>query len=287
MNRRLTAVLLVIVAVFAGVSAKSAALKDPKAIIKKAKDRALSLNSYSYTYIKEGWDFEMDKTAEQTKSVAGDVAKNPLAKKYSNQVNEVDTSKAKFMKYNVDIKFMKPYSVQMKITQSDYVPSLLKDAVLTFRSDKDDKVFYVKPRISPLGIKRAIDSASGNFLYTPLFINFMKIDGLMKDAAPVLEGTAKVDGRNAYKIAFNFPGAKDPKRHPVDYDKWNIPKSVQWKYKEEIDEFARGNVGKVVYFFDVDTFDLLRSDCLQKNGKEYFHKEWKNFKTNNLSESDF
>ena len=261
-------------------------LTDPKDIISKAKARMIGLDSYSFQMIKEGWDFEMDKTADQTKSLTGEAKGSFLAKKYADNVKSVD-SKSKYMKYDITYKFKKPYLVQMFVKQSDYLPSVLQQSTYTYRPDKDDKVFYVKAKYVPLGIKRGTETVSGNYFYTTLPINYMKIDSLMKTVKPALEGTVKINGRDAYKIVFDFPKGKAIKCYPPNYDNWGIPKAVQWRFKEEIDEFSRGNISKLVYYFDVETLDLVASDLFQANGDKYFHKEWKDIKVNNLKESDF
>jgi hypothetical protein len=276
--------LVLFVNVFAFSATKQ--LTDPKDIIAKAKTRMLGLDSYSFDMIKEGWDFEMEKTAEQTRSLTGEAKDSFIAKKYANNVKNVDT-KAKYMKYDISYKFKKPYLVQMFVKKSDYLPSVLQQSTYTYRPDQDDKVFYVKAKYVPLGIKRGTETVSGNYFYTTYPMNYMKMDSLMKTIKPVLEGTEKINGRDAYKIVFNFPKGKEVKTFPPNYDTWGIPKPVQWRFKDEIDEFSRGNISKVVYFFDVETLDLVASDCLQANGEKYFHKEWKNIKVNNLKESDF
>ncbi|MFA6448432.1 MAG: hypothetical protein WCX65_03100 [bacterium] len=277
----------VCLALFANVMAFGAAkLKDPVEIIKKAKARSLSLDSYSYNCVKEGWDFEMEKTAQATNSVSGEAKGSVIAKKFAGDVKEVKTE-PKYMKYDVDFKFKKPYLVQMFIKQSDYLPSVLQKSTMTFNPLKDENNFYVKAKYVPLGIKRGTDSVSGNYFYSTMHMNYMKIDNLMKNMKPVLAGIEKINGRDAYKIVFNFPKDKKIKPSPVNYDTWGVPKQVVWRFKDEIDEFSRGNISKVVYFFDVDTLDMVASDCLQANGEKYFHKEWRDFKVNNLKESDF
>jgi hypothetical protein len=272
---------------FANVYAFGAAkLKDPVEIIKKAKAHVMSLDSYSFNMVKDGWDFEMEKTAEATNSVSGEAKNNVFAKKYTKDVKSVDV-KPKFMKYNINFKFMKPYLVQMFIKQSDYLPSMLQQSTMTYNPNKDDKVFYVKAKYVPMGIKRGTETVSGNFFYTTYDINYMKMESLMKTIKPVLEGTVKVNGREAYKIVFNFPKDKKIKNYPPNYSEWGVPKPTQWRFDAEIDEFSRGNISKLVNYFDVETLDLVQSDCFQANGESYFHKEWKDIKVNNLKESDF
>lgn len=286
MRRRSVLWVLVCVAFFASAALGAGELKDPKQIIAKSKEKTLSYDSYSFTFIKQGWDFEMEKTAEQTKALSGEASKSVLTKKFTGDVDKVDT-KAKYMKYNCDVKFKKPYLESMYIRQSDYLPSVLQQSTMTYRPDKDDKVFYVKAKYVPMGIKRGTETTSGNFFYSTMPMNYMKIDSLMKNIKPVLAGIEKIDGKDAYKIVFDFPKDKKIKTDPVNYDTWGIPKPVQWRFKDEIDEYSRGNISKVIYYFDVETLNMVQSDCLQANGKEYFHKEWKNWKVNNLKESDF
>ncbi len=276
----------VCVSLFVNAAVFGAQLKDPKEIIEKAKARSLGLDSYSFSMYKEGWDFEMEKTAESTKQLTGEAKGSFIAKKYADNVKSVDSG-AKYMKYEMDYKFKKPFLVQMYVKKSDYLPSVLQQSTYTYRPDKDDKVFWVKAKYVPMGIKRGTDTVSGNFFYSTMHMNYMKMDNLMKEIKPVLEGIEKVKDKEAYKIVFNFPKDKKIKTAPVNYDKWGIPKPVQWRFKDEIDEFSRGNISKVVYFFDVETLDLVASDCFQANGEKYFHKEWTNIKTNNLTEDDF
>ncbi len=79
-------------------------LKDPKEIIQKAKARSLGLDSYSFSMYKEGWDFEMEKTAESTKQLTGEAKDSFIAKKYADNVKSVDAG-AKYTKYEIDFKF--------------------------------------------------------------------------------------------------------------------------------------------------------------------------------------
>jgi hypothetical protein len=289
MMRKMMKAAVVCVAMVMCVSAMAQQLKDPKQIIAKAKDRAMGLDSYSFTVTKEGWDFEMEKTAEATQSVAGEAKNSPIAGKYADKVGKVDASKPKWMTYESKYKFMKPYLVQMEIIKSDYVPSMLQGAVMTYRPDKIKKgnYFYVKPKVSPIGIKRGTDTVSGNFFYSTWHINYMKMEILEKQIAPKLEGTAKVEGRDAYKITFNFPKNKQIETYPVDLNAWGIPEPVQWRFKDEIAEFSRGNISKAVFYFDVKTLDLVQSDVFQANGESYYHRVWKDIKVNSLTKDDF
>jgi hypothetical protein len=287
-RKRISIVAVFVVAALC-VTALGQQIKDPKQIISKARERLLGLESYSYTIYKEGWDFEMEKTAEATKDVAGDAKSNPIAGKYADKVGEVDASKPKWMTYDSDYKFMKPYLVQMTINKSDYVPSMLQGATMTYRPDKIKKgnYFYVKPKISPIGIKRGTETVSGNFFYSTWYINYMKLDMLVKQFPPKLEGTKKIEGRDAYQIVFAIPKGKKIETYPVDYNAWGIPEPIQWRFKDEIGEFSRGNISKIIYFFDVKTLDLVCTDVYQANGEVYYHRVWRNIKVNNLTKDDF
>lgn len=289
MTRKVLKAAAVCVAMALCVTAPGQQLKDPKQIIAKAKERAMGLESYSFTVYKEGWDFNMEKTAEATESVAGEAKNNPVAGKYADKVDKVDASKPKWMTYESNHKYTKPYLLKMEIIKSDYVPAMLQGAVMTYRPDKIKKgnYFYVKPKISPIGIKRGTETVSGNFFYSTWHINYMKIEMLAKQIEPKLEGIAKSEGRDAYKIVFDFPQNKKIETYPVDYNAWGIPEPVQWRFRDEIGEFSRGNISKAVFYFDVKTLDMLQSDVFQANGEIYYHRVWKDIKVNHLTKDDF
>ncbi|HOO55749.1 MAG TPA: hypothetical protein PLN69_02930 [bacterium] len=270
------------------VSCLGQELTDPKEILSEAKDKMMALDSYSYYLKSEGWDFDLGKTAEKTKSLTGEASKNSLASRFTGDVEEVDASEPKWMVYEGLFKFMKPYFLQMHLEKNDYVPSILQGAVMTYRPDKKKgKYWTLKPRISPIGIKRGTETVSGSFFYSTWHLNFMKIEGLLKAKDPVLEGVEDFDGHKCYRVTFEFTGDETGAAAAGEYEKWGIPEQVQWKFNEELDEFTRGNHGKISYLFDVDELLLRKLDVKQKNGEQYYVKTWTDVKTNDLTKKDF
>ncbi len=270
------------------VTVHCADLKNPAEILKKNKARVLGLQSYSYTLVSKGWDFELDKTADATKSLTGEAKDNMLTKRFTKDVDTDKLGEPKIMKYKIDYQFMKPFYLKMKIVQSDYVPSIIIGSVMTYNPKKNPDKFTIAAKLVGIGIPRDITSESGNFTHAHFITDLVQIDNLSKDSKPILEGMETVNGRKAYKIAFKFDKKNRPKEHKVDMKAWGIPKEIQPKIKDELNAYAHDKqLGKIVYYIDAQTFDFIAKQSYLLDGKEYFRKEWQNLKTNQLSEKDF
>jgi len=278
----------IIAVMITSVAACAQKLTDPKEIIKKSKDKVMGYKSYSYVITSEGWDFDMEKTAEATKSLTGEASGNPLAKKYAGDVDQVDGSKPKWMTFQSEYEFMKPFLVQMLIVRSDYVPDMLQGATMTYRPDKKKgKSWYIKPKVSPVGIPRGTETESGNFFYSTMHVNYMKMEFVMQDRSPVLEGIEKVNGKDAYKVTFDLLKPGLPKNPRVNYDAWGLPEQTRWVFDKNMDEFSDGHSAKVSYFFDVATLYLVKLETTQKSGELHYRKVWSDWKTNHLTPKDF
>jgi hypothetical protein len=289
MKRRVIGIMVLGLLAFVLVSvARAADLKDPLDIIAKSKAKTMGLKSYSYRIVAEGWDMNVAETMKKTQALAGE-ASSKFGSKATGAAKEVAAkdTKPQYKKYNVSYKFMKPFLLQMFLTQSDYVPKILYSSLMTYRPDQDKSVWWFKLRFSPVALKRDIKSESGNFLYSGMLIHFIQMEMLGKDTKPVLQGVKKVGGRDCYVVAFVFDKKKQPKAHPVDYNKWGIPKEVRYKFQDEAPYYTKHSTGKVVYYIDKATMLISRVEDYGVDGKKLYTKEFRDFKTNNLTEKDF
>lgn len=292
MTRKLTRIsAAVLMSLVFALSARAADLKDPNEIIKKSWAKISSLNSYSYSIWAEGWETNMADIQKRNQSAAGEAA-SKFGGRAAASAKEVtaDPNKWKYMKYHTTMKFMKPYLLQMNVVQSDYVPKVIYGSLMTYRPDQDPNVFWIKLRFSPIALKRDIKSESGNILYSTVNMQFIMMDGLGQDTKPVLRGIEKVQGHDAYAVAFEFKKGQLPKKHPVNFNKWGsaIPKQVRFALEKESNFYPDlKDVSRVVYFFDKETLWLVGTEYYNVDGKKIFRKEWRDIKENSLSDRDF
>lgn len=290
MQRIVLRSLIVLISICAlAAQARSADLKDPKDIIKKSWGHINSLKSYSYTIWGEGWEKDLSDVEKRTKSATSEVA-SKYGSGIANKAGDAPKtpSKPKKMGYHVEYRFMKPFLLQMTVTQSDYVPKIIYGSLITYRPDNDPNVFWFKPRISPMAIKRDVKGESGTIFTSSMDLQFIRLDNLMKDVKPVLKGIKKVDGKDCYDVAFMLPGGKGAKVHPVDYKKWNnIPKEVRFAITKSADEFVGAQVSARHFLFDVKTLWLISSEEYDLDGNLKYTNWWRDIKENQLTDRDF
>lgn len=289
MLKRTTIVITLLMAVC--VSAFAGDLTNPKEIIKKSTDRMLAMKNFGFVIEKEGWDFNMEKTAEATKSLTGEASGSRLTKNLVKDVDQVDSTAPKWMTYKSEYKWAKPWVLWMKITQSDYVPSMLINGIMRYNYVKNKKNWSIKTPVVIVGIPRGIDTESGNFLFAGWHLNYMFLNNLAKDVEPVLEGKVKMDGKDVYKIGFHFSDAAKAKSHAKDTDfaAYGVPKELKFKYDAEIDWFVdeAARYKDVYYYIDAKTLDMVGEEVIQKNGELYYKKIWKNIRVDSLDKDEF
>jgi hypothetical protein len=283
--------LTLLVCIFTAVP-RGAELKDPKEIIKKSQDYALSIDSYSYTVYGEGWDMNPADNAKRTSAAAGEAQKFGRVAGVAGDIKEdaeknKDAEKPVYKRYKCEYKFKKPYLLQMKVIKSDYVPQIVFGSLLTYRPDNDPKVWWFKPRISPIAIKRDIASESGDLLYSVIALNYAMMDAMSKDTAPVFKGEGKMAGRDSYMIEFKFDKDKKLKPHGVDFKKFGIPKEAQDQFEKEVNGYTDGKTGRIVFYFDKETLLVVGRESFDPDDKKLGLKQWKEIKVNNLTEKDF
>jgi len=274
--------------------ARGADLKDAKQIIKKSEAYALSIDSYSYLVKGEGWDLNAAETAKRTSVVAGEASqKFGAVKDLAGDIKkDADNDKGKsepvFKRYKVLYKFKKPYLLQMNVIMSEYVPKIIYGSLMTYRPDNDPEVFWFKPKISPMAIKRPINSESGDMLYAVMSLNYAMIEAMSKDAKPVFKGIAKVNDRDAYKVEFVFDMEKKKhKPYAVNFKKFGIPKEAQKKYEDEVNGYENDPTKSVMFYFDKETLLITQRETFDEEGKLLGRKIWSDIKVNELTEKDF
>mgnify|MGYP000921238730 CR=1 FL=1 len=269
--------------------AHAADLKDPNVIIKKSWAKISSLKSYSYVVWGEGWESDLSDIEKRTKNVSSEVGDKYGSKMASKGADAPkNTGKPKKMGYHVTFKYMKPYLSQMIVDQSDYVPKIIYGSILTYRPDKDASSFTVKPKISPMPIKRDIGSESGTLLYSSMHMQFIKMELMGMDIKPVFKGVKKFEGKDCYVVAYVVPKGKKLKEHKVDFKKW---KDIPFEARPLIVKEAKGLLDKPfsskLYYFDKSTLWLVGIEEFDAAGKLRYSNWWRNIKENTLSDKDF
>jgi len=290
MMKRLVRYAAVLVSIIVSCAAVRAAdLKNPNEIIAQSLKHIDSLESYSFTVWGKGIEKDLSDLEARTKNVKGDVA-DKYGKGMANKAADApkDTGEPRKMGYHVSVKFMKPYLIQMKVDQSDYVPKIIYGSLMTYRPDNDPNVFWFKPKISPAAIKREVASESGTLLYSSMHMDFIMMELLAKDAKPVLKGTKKVDDLECYDVAFEFPGGKGIKKYDVDFGKWKeIPKEARPTVNKQAKSIFEKPVSSMHYLFDKKTLWLVGTEEYEPDGSLKYKKWWRDIKENHLSKKDF
>ena len=267
-------------------------LKDPNQIIQKSQDYALSLDSYSYHIFGEGWDMNPEENAKRTAVTAGDTLKQfkqveGIAGDIKKDAESGKNDKPVYRKYECEFKFKKPYLLQMLAIMSDYIPKIIYGSLMTYRPDKNPKVWWFKPKAIPVAVKRDINSESGDFLYSVITINYAIIEAVGAYIKPVLKGVSKMGGRDAYMIEFKFEKGKKYNPVKVDFKKWGIPKEAQKQFEKEVNGSLTGPKGKLVFYFDKQSMLIIARETFDFDGKRLSVKQWKDIKVNHLTEKDF
>ena len=261
-------------------------IRSPEELIDKVMDNYTHINSYRYTKCTEGDDTfskEREKAAKQT-------IKKEVEKEMNVKMKKMDgdetVEKPVIKKSCLSYKFMKPYLCQMVAINSDYIPKFMEGVMLTYRPDKDPKVFWAKLKFSPFALKRPITSESdgflsGNWTMTLIGMNHYRQNGVMK-----LAGREKLDGRDTYLLKFTFPDLDNIKIGKVDIAKWQAPREIAFKIKEQLDTLGKEKQSEATYWIDAERFIILKVQN-KIAGKTHWTETYRDIKINNLSKEDF
>lgn len=183
-----------------------------------------------------------------------------------------------------DYKFKKPYLCQMTIIHSDFTPAMLNGAMLTYRPDKNPKVFWVKLKYSPIAMKRAVASESGGFLSGNWTMALIVMNNYRVNGAMTLAGREKIDGRDAYLLRFTLQS--HDKIYKVNLADWQAPPEIAFKLKEQLDTLKKEKHSEATYWIDAEQFVIVKTQN-KIAGKVHWSETYTDIKLNTLTEKDF
>ncbi|HOO56193.1 MAG TPA: hypothetical protein PLN69_05170 [bacterium] len=294
MKKTASKLLFIIVAVFITWEMSFAEdISKPEEIIQKSFEYAMSLDSYSYLVLGEGWDMNPSDTANRTAVVAGEAATSfksvsGMAKDIKESAEEnSEEAKPEYKKYKCGVKFKKPFLLQMKVIMSEYVPQIIYGSLMTYRPDKNPDIFWFKPKISPMAIKRDINSESGDLLYSMMQHNYAIMESMSLNAEPALTGTKEYEGKELYQVEWAFKPDTEFKSLDVDFDKYMIHEAARTRFQNSANSYIKDDIGKMVYYFDKDNLLVVMREVYNHDGSFRSRKQWKDLKINHLKEKDF
>jgi hypothetical protein len=280
----LAALFAIVVPFFLLLRASAQTVGGPTAeyIYEKTLSTYDGINSVKYTWYAEGMDTF---TKDRQKQMSGNY--DSLAKKAG--VEQKVEVKPKLVRGKYEIKYMKPYLQQMYIIKSDFVPKIIWGTLLTYRSDKDQTVWWAKPKISPIAIKRSVekDDAGGALTsnWTVALLDWQYYRG-NSDISIQPEG--EYDGKKCYVVRFTFDWKKRPqwnhKKPP--FEKYDVPEPVKNIIWKDMLDIEKQKFSYIDYYIDKEKFWLLDSEEYI-NGKFHWRNGFRNVEVDTLTEKDF
>ncbi len=252
-------------------------------IMEKVFETYEKLKSYSYINHKKGLDTH---TKEKEQRLLSDAAK--MGKK----TDWKSGSEPQMKEGEYAIKFIKPYSLQMKIIKSDFTPSVLFGSLLTYRADKDPNVWWFKLKYSPIALKRSIESEDGDFLTQGWTKPIVGLKYQIKKAKEIkYKGEEEVNGIkcNVVEIVFNkdYQPSEEDKNEIKEYiKKLKVPKELEEDIFKGVMNKEESEMSSSQFWFDKEKNVLVKIvDYI--DGKFYWQNVYKDVQLNNVSEEDF
>ncbi len=280
-RRRVTAIAAAMFALILGAMPADSQDLTPQQILDRAITGYENVESHSYTWYAEGMDtFSKDRQKEIQSS------NQKYAKKAG--AEEVE-EEAKLVRGKYEMKFMKPYLAQMRLVKSDFVPKIGWGMLLTYRSDTNPDVWWAKPKISPMAVKRSVadDDAAGSITsnWTVVFLYMLYYS---QNAEMTLQPDAEADGHDCYVIRYNFDWEKRPEwdHKKPDFGKFGVPEQIEtliWKDMLNIEE---QKFSYIDYYIDKEKFWPRKTEEYI-NGKFHWRNTLADAKVNDLTVKDF
>jgi len=252
-------------------------------VMKKAEAAYMGLKSYSYTTNKEGLDTFAKKQAEKMQD-----ANKSLADSAGVEVEEKKTTGADKMTYAMyNVKFAKPYILQMQILRLDLAPDLVIKGKMTYNSAKDPKSWYAKLELTPAPLKRSVkkDDASG-FLTMGWSTTLLDMQNFAANGKAKYVGEEKALGQACHVIEISFGDWSKFKPITPDWKKWQIPADIQHLVKENLADPKEKKYSKVKYWISKKENFIIQVEKF-RNGKFYWRDNFTKIKTNHLTKEDF
>jgi hypothetical protein len=275
-------VMLLAVAALAWSAAPASAITADE-VIKNAVDAYMKLQSYSYTNNKEGLDTFAKKQASKMQETNKGLADSAGVK-----VEEKKTTGADKMTYAMyNIKFAKPYILQMQILRLDLAPDLVLKGKFTYNAAKDPKTWWAKLAVTPTPLKRSVkkDDASG-FLTMGWDGFLLDLQNFAANGKVKYAGTAKALGVECHVLEITFPDWNKFKPITPDFAKFKIPADIQHLVKENLADPKEKKYSSVKYWITKKDFHVIQVEKY-RNGKFYWRDTITKIKINNLKKEDF
>jgi len=241
-----------------------------------------SLESYKFTAFLEGMDTF---TKDRQKDMVGDY--KSLAKKTNTSV-EVE-EKAQMKRGLYEVKFMKPYLNQMKVVKSDFVPKLIYGTLITYRADKDPEVWWAKPKISPIAIKRSVEKDDSAGAITMNWYNvLLHLMYYSTNADLSLQPETVYEERPCYVLRVTFDWNKRPKwnHKKPDFAEFGIPGPIQEVLWKDMLEIERQKFTYIDYFIDKERLIPLKTEEYVE-GKFHWRTMFRDIAIGGLTADDF
>lgn len=270
------------------ICGSAAAAPNVKPEAKKVFDKVMStflndIDSHKYLWNIEGYD---KFSKERQKEMAGHY--DDIAKKQGAEVEISENVEIKRGGYIIE--FKKPYLTQMEIVKSDFVPVLLNGSLITYRSDKKQNKWYVKPKISPVAVGRSIEKDDAGGAITagwPVVLLYLQY--YHDNAATVtLQPDATFDGKKCKVIRLTFDWKKTPawnKKKPP-FAKFAVPAPIEKIIWDGMLDIEQQKFSHIDYFVDAKQNVVVKTEEYI-NGKFHWRNTFTKIEINKLTEKDF
>ena len=286
--KRVKYLFVVVLAALALVgAARPACAVTAEEVIKKAIDTYQKMDNYIYTNSKEGLDTFAKKQAAKMTEANKNLADSAGVEVKNKAATAAGAPKMTYAKYNV--KFMKPYVLQMQILRLDLAPDLLIEGKFTYNSATDPKSWWAKLKLTPTPLKRSVakDDASG-FLTMGWSTDFIDMQNFAANGKAKYAGKGKALGIDCHIIEISFTKDNWAKFKPITpkWADWGIPSNIQHLVKENLSDPKEKKYSSVKYWISVKDNHLIQIEKYI-GGKFYWRDNFAKIKTNYLKKADF
>lgn len=245
------------------------------------------IKSYSYTNYLAAYDWFAQKAIEKAKNNYGTYINRVESEYLDNNGKKDRYDPSRFKKGIYGYKFLKPFTIEMVLIESDYVPSLINNSILRYRPDKDPKRFKFHLRGSPtFSVTRSIYDESGGLLTMNWTIDLIMMEELYQNGTLRLVGKEKIDGRDCYLLEFSFDKDMQSWMIKPNFLSYDIPKDIYHQLYASLFDITKKNFSKVRYWIDDDQFVIVKV-VEYIDGRLYSSRLYKDIEINNLSPEDF
>ncbi len=253
-------------------------------------------NIRSYKYVNEQVD--LDKPISEREQKAKDkysdsaiesipAARRELKKKIDPEPEKED--KLIYRKGSYKYKFLKPYDVQVEILYSDYVPNLLKNSKLTYRSSKNSNVFYFKHKFLPFSIKRSAKDDVGDIFLMNWTYEIEEMKMLKRAGKLELLEDETLDDNLCYVVRVTLDPNIDLLLPDLAVENSDIPEEMLKEFKLRLNVYNTekpDRIDKVIYWIDKSGFFIRQKERYKKE-KMVHRRHFKDIEINKITEKDF